>query len=335
MNEIFFRTGIGKFMRDIWVRGQSRRLYAQKLRQATENVVEVADPLIRTANNYQEILEDPIDDAMKYLAQLIDTIPGPVALSRKGYESDHTVKFLFASPEELEEVVRISPELRDLRDKGYAGEIVALLTMTRRERTVYGYEQDGEAILRDVAQLAVNFVDHRIVAPAATMDSVRNQLVQRGLSILATTAMETITGLKAKKAELREQKEYLGAMLRIMGGKKIAWEPLAPIDPAQLEEIAKAEQRLVEVKTELAAVQKQLDGPEDALAFLKTVVSRPSEELLIQHYTLRLNWKRIRLDGKDDDEGNEIRLAELSNRSGEIKRSAVLVTFALGETAMS
>jgi len=335
MNEIFFRTGIGKFIRDTWLRRQSRRLHNHKLRQVTELVVQVADPLIRNADDYQKILQDPIDEATKYFTQLIDAIPGPVDLSRKGYESDHTVKFLFASPEELEEVVRISPELRYLRDKGYTGEVVALLTMTLRERTVYGYVQDGETFQRDVAQQAVDFVDHRIVAPETTMDSVKNQLVEKGLSILATTAMEIITGLKAKKAELREQKEYLGAMLRIMGGRKIAWESFTPLDPAQLEEITKAEQRLVEVKAELAELQNQLDGPEDALNFLKTVVSRPSEELLIQEYPLHLNWKRIRVSGKDETEGNEISLAELSNRSGAIKRSAVLVTLVLGEAAMS
>ena len=335
MNETLFRNGLGKFMRDAWLRGQSRRVHAQELRKTIEQLVEIADPVIRNAKRYQQILQTPIDVAMQHFAQHIDTIPGPVALSRQGYESDHTVKFLFASPEELEEVVRISPDLRSMREEGYTGEVAALLTMTRRERTVFGYEQEGETFLRDVAQQAVDFVDHRLVSPAATVDRLKNQLVHRGLSILATAAMETITELKARKAELREQKAYLGAMLRIMGGKKIAWEPFVPMDSAQIEEIAKAKQRLAEVETELAEVEHQLDGPEDALAFLKTVVSRPGEELAIQHYSLRLNWKRVRTEGKDDAESREIRLAEFSNRSGEVKRSAVLVTFALGETGMN
>lgn len=331
MNEMFFRTRIGKIFGEAWARRQERRLHAQELRQAIEQVVQIADPMICNVDHYQEVLRLPIDVAIQHLTQLIDAIPGPVILNRQGYESDHTVKFLFASPEELDDVVRISPEVQTLRDNGYAGEIKALLTMTRQERTVYGYEQDGEVILRDIAQQAVNFVDHRIVSPAPTMENMKARLVQNGLNILASAAMEIITGLKAQKAELREQKEYLGAMLKIMGGKKMVWESFAPQDSAQLEEMNLAQQRLEEVQTKLAEVQKQLDGPEDAMAFLKMVVERPQEELIIRDYALRLNWKRVRVEGKDDAEGNEIKLVELSNRNGALKRSAVFVTFTLGE----
>ncbi len=329
MNEIFLRTGIGRKLHTLWLQEKNRRLSVQELHRAVEEVVQVADPLIRNADRYQKVLQGPIDEATKYFSQFIDMIPGPVSLSRQGYELDHTVKYLFSSPEELEEVIRISPALQALRNEGLVGEVLALLTMTRREHTVYGYEQSEGAVLRDVAQQAVDFIDHRIVAPAAARDRVKSQLVQRGLNILATAAMETIAGLKAEKAKLREQREYLGAMLRIMGGKKNAWEAFVPLDPAQLEEIAKAEQRLIEVKAELAELLKQLEGPEDALAFLKSVLDRPHEELRIEDYTLRMNWKRVRLDQKDDPEGKEMRLAEISNRSGDLKRSAVLVKIVL------
>jgi hypothetical protein len=329
MKELFLRTGIGKQLHSLWLQGKNRRLHVQELHQAIEEVVQVADPLIRTTDRYQKALQGPIDEAMNYFAQFIDRIPGPVSLSRQGYEEDHRVQYLFSSPDELDEVLRISPSLQALRKEGSSGEVLALMTMTRREHTVYGYEQSGESVLRDVAQQAVDFIDHRIVAPAAARDMVKRQLVRRGLNILATTAMETISGLKAEKAQLREQREYLGAMLRIMGGRKNAWEAFAPLDPAQIEEIALAEQRLAEVKSELAELLKQLEGPEDALAFLKTVLDRPHEELRLEDYTLRMNWKRIRLDHKDDAEGKEMPLAEISNRNGNLKRSAVLVTIIL------
>lgn len=140
--------------------------------------------------------------------------------------------------------------------------------------------------------------------------------------------MEKIAGLKAEKDELRVQKEYLNAMLRIRGGKKEAFEQfLAPPDPEQKQEIAEVEKRLVEVEAELAGVQEQLHSPEKALAYLKTVVSRASEELTLKPYTLRLDWKRTRLDQEDEAEGNEIRLGEFSIKNDDIHRSAVLVTF--------
>lgn len=170
---MIFRSGIGKRIHDAWLRQQDRRAYVQGLRLATEQVVQVADPGIRNAVRYQKILQEPIDDAMQYCTKLIDAIPGPVRLSRKGYEVDPRVQYLFASAEELEEVLRISPGPQALRTQGYVGEVSALLTMTRSERTVFGYEQEGERIQQDVAHQAVSFVDHRIVAPAETMNQVK------------------------------------------------------------------------------------------------------------------------------------------------------------------
>lgn len=328
MNDMLLRSGIGKMLYDTWLRSRRRRAQAQELRQVIEHVVQVADPGIRNAGHYWKILLSPIESAMEYFSTLIEALPGPVALNRSAYSSDSLVQYLFASADELEEVLRLSREPQTLAEQGYVGEVTALLTMTRKERTMFGHKQEGNMVQRDVAQQAVSFVDHQIVSPAATMDKARQQLVQRGLDVLATIAMEKIAGLKAEKAQLREQKEYLNAMLRIMGGKKDVFEQfLAPPDPKKKQEIAKVEERLAEVSAELEAVRKQLDSPEDALAYLKTVMSHSSEELILTPYTLRLDWKGVRLDQEDDPEGNEIRLAELSLISDPINRSAVLVTF--------
>ncbi|MEW6429522.1 MAG: hypothetical protein AB1568_15985 [Thermodesulfobacteriota bacterium] len=330
MNEMLLRSKIGKMVYDAWMGSQLKRTKTQELRHVIDHVVQITDPGIRNAGRYRNTLQTPIENAMEYCSTLIEALPGPVVLNRSEYSSDPLVQHLFASVNELEEVLRLSQELEVLAKQGYAGEVTALLTMIRKERTVFGYERQGDMVQRDVAQRAVSFVEHEIVCAAATIDETKQRLIRRGLDVLATIAMEEIAGIKAKKAELRQEREYLNAMFKIMGGKTDVLEQvLAPPTPAKSQELAKVEARLAEVDADLDATQKLLDGPEDALAYLKTVVSRASEELTLSHYTLRLDWKGVRLDREDASAGNEISLAEFSVKNDDIHRSAVLVTFTI------
>ena len=122
-------NGSGGWIGGIWSQYRTRRSNEEILRQATEQVVKVADPVIRQARRYRKVLRTPVSGAMDYCRSLIDSVPGPVTLSRGRYHADPLVKALFASPDELEEVLRISPEAMALREQGDTGEVVAMLTM--------------------------------------------------------------------------------------------------------------------------------------------------------------------------------------------------------------
>ncbi len=152
---------IGRWFRNTWHRYQEHKTQEKMLRQITEQVVEVADPYIRQAKRYHNVLRDPITGSMNYCTSIVDALPGPVELSRKGYHADPLVKSLFASPEELEEVIRISPEVQAYKGRGTEGEVTAMLSMTSHEKTIFGHQQKGDLVMRGVAQRAVSFHDHR------------------------------------------------------------------------------------------------------------------------------------------------------------------------------
>ena len=61
---------------------------------------------------------------------------------------------------------------------------MALLTATRSEKTIFAGEIQGQILRRDVPQTAVDFTDHRIVAPAATEVQDRRTLVEGALRLL-------------------------------------------------------------------------------------------------------------------------------------------------------
>jgi hypothetical protein len=321
----------GGWIRGIWDQYQARRTNEKELRQATEQVVQVADPVIRQARRYRKLLRTPVAGAMEYCKSLIDAIPGPVVLSRGRYHEDPLVKALFASPDELEEVLHISPQISALREQGFTGDVVALLTMQLQEKTIFGHQQVGDLLMRDVAQRAVSFSNHRIVAPDADLERTKAGIVNRGLEVLATVAMEEITTLRARKAELQEKREYLRAAVKILGGKNRSAEIFATPDPKKWEELRKAEKVLTEVEQELAELQKQITYPEQSLEHLEKIMSRPDDLLTVQNQTFRLNWMGVRVEDMPESEGDDITLAEFSLHE-EFKRSAVMVSFVIGTT---
>lgn len=305
---------------------QQRKSEKELLLRVTEHVVDVADPFIRQARGYKKILLPPVVKAMDYCRTLIEGIPGPVTLNKGRYHADPLVKALFASPDELEEVINISPEIIKLRQKGFSGEVTALLTAMRQEKTIYGYQKEKDAILHDVPQQAVSFFDHRIVAPADDLLAAKSRIVDRGVEVLATVAMERITTLKSRKAELREKREYLKGIMKILVGKSHMLEMFAYPDPNKIEDYRKAEKLLAEVEQELAELQEKMTYPKHSLGYLEQTLQTPDDSLVLSHQTFRLNWMGVRVEDHLESEGDEITLAEFSV-GDEITRSAVLVNF--------
>lgn len=333
MNRQQTEAGIGGWMHTLWEKLHSQGGADAHIRQATEQVVQIADPVIRQARRYRQVLHDPINGAMTYFHSLIEVIPGPVVLDRNRYYDDPTVKALFASPDELDEVLRFSPEVNKLRKQGLKGEVMAMMTMLRNERTMFGHKQDGEMLVRDAQQQAVSFSDHRIVAPSADLDVVKAGIVNRGLEVLASVAMERITTLRAQKAELEGKKEYLQGMKKILGGKSHRQEMFAAPSAHNREELRKVEQLLTEVSQELDGLRQQIALPEQSLGFLEAILREPEKMLLARSQKLRLNWMGVRVDEEPGSDGNDITLAEFSME--EIRRSAVLVTFSLETTPVA
>jgi len=327
-NEQNEQTGFGGWINKLRQRLHDRTTEDDSVTLATEHAVEIADPVIRQANRYRQLLRDPVAGAMTYFRSLAENIPGPVILHRNRYHDDPLVKALFASPEELDEVLRLSPEVNALRQQGHTGEMVAMMTMFQNERTIFGSKQDGEMLLREVQMQAVSFSDHRIVAPNPDLESTKTGIVNRGIEVLATVAMERITTLRARKAELTGRREYLKAMAKIYSGKSFRQEMFAPPDIKDREELRKIDQLLDEVNKELEELQAQIALPEQSLTYLEEILRQPDKMLRASMQCLRLNWMGVRVDDEPDSQGNDITLAEF-HLQDELRRSAVLVSFVL------
>jgi hypothetical protein len=319
---------IGGWFRNSWNTYQEQKTQKKILRQITEQLVEVADPIIRQARRYHTVLHDPISGSMDYCSSIVDTLPGPVPLSREQYHANPLVKALFASPDELEEVLRISPEVKACQEKGTEGEVTALLTMTSHEKTIFGYQQEGELLMQNVAQQAVSFRDHRVVSIDTDIGGTKDKIMHRGLEVLAIVAMEEITTLRTRRDELREKKAYLGGLLKILKGKNHVLEMFSSPTQEKIEDYRKVEQKLSELEQELSTVRDRIATPEHSLGYLADIMKHPGDSLMMRNQSFRLDWKGVRVDDTPESGGNDIGLVEFSV-GDELRRSAVLVSFSL------
>ncbi len=320
-------TGAGGWMQQIWLALQPNRGRPDPILEATDRVVQVADPAIRQARRYKQVLREPIAGCMAYFRSMSDLLPGPVELRPDRYYDDPMVKALFASPGELEEVLRFNPAINLFRKQGHVGQVQAMMSMEKNERTIFGPKQEGELLLREVSQQAVSFSNHRIVALALDMETTKEGLVDRGLEVLATVAMERITTLRAHKAELQGKKEYLQGMVKILGGKNRRQGIFAVPSVKNRDELRKVEQLLAEVSQELEELADRIAPPEHSLSQLESVMREPEKMLTARSQTLHLDWKGVRVDDSPGSEGNDITLLEFAME--DINRSAVLVSFSL------
>ncbi len=314
-----------------WIQGvrqQYRDSHAQEqvLRQATDMVVEVADSRIRQVGRYRKVLRSPMLGAMEYCSNLVDSIPGPVRLSRRQYHADPLVKAIFVSADELEELLRLAPEKSNLADHEKGGDSIALLTMTRKERTIFKHEQQGDVILRDVKRRTVSFIDHRLVASSTTLGKTKERLRERGLEVLATIAMEQIASLQGKLAELRERRAHLKAMRQMLKGRSRAQELFSQPDHKTVEQLRKLKKLIGEVEEEVQITREKIEMPEDGLTQLLEIMTQPEDTLIASDQPLRLDWMNVLLGDNDEGKGNDISLTELSIKN-ELHRSAVLVVF--------
>ncbi len=320
--ESMFNTGIAWLRQEINSLRQDRRR-RHDLLMAVEEVVDIADPIIRLAHRYRQILLPSVETAVAYCSQLVDSIPGPVRLHRSTYADNPLLKSLFLSVEEMESILQ---QARSNAVPGESQELFALLTMSKTEKTVFGHKQQGELILRDVAMQAVTFVDHRIVAPAADLPAAKLKLEQRSLGILATVAMEKIASLKADLAELRERRERLSSMHRILSGKRQTFEIFAQPEQENAEKVYELKALLRATEEEISLARKELETPDDTLVHLKRVLDTPAETLALRAQSLKLNWMNVIVLDNEETEFYQINLAELALKEI-LQRSAVLVCF--------
>ena len=295
-----------------------------------ERMVQDSDPLIRKVAGYRNQLKQPVENALGHIESLISSIPGPFNLSAESWDKDPLVHALFVSPDEVRALLQSCAELQAFFRKGVVRTATALLTATKKERTVFGRAREGDIVRHDVPQAAVEFYDHRIVAPSSNETENRRELVHRGLNLLATQTLEEILKIHSIREELTAERRILAVKLKIQHTRERGLEPLLASGGKSHSDETPAQQLLEEIDKQLVELESGSGTPQDFLKQLATVLLGPSDVLTGKTIGMRLNWMGVKIDEPSSESGGEVTLAELEI-PGRVKRVAVLATIGADE----
>jgi hypothetical protein len=304
---------------------QGTRKAAAAMTETIERLVQEVSPAIRNVRGYRKRLRTPVAHAQNYIEGLVAAIPGPFPLSVEQGGRDSLRALLFVGADQLRGLLNDSAELASFFRNHSTEQAVALLTATCHEKTIFTSVLQGEIIRRDVPQPAVDFTDHRIVAPAPTEAENRRALKEGGLRLLGLRVLEHLTNLKSQKKDLAEEKRMAGIKLKILQAHGRSLEGMLESDRDSAVKAARVRELLAEIDQELQTVAAVLGSPEDALTHLLSFLNNPDYVLTIQPLSLRLNWMGVKVDENAEDPGTEISLAELEIKD-RLKRVALLVT---------
>jgi hypothetical protein len=295
-----------------------------------ERMIQDSDPSIRKVAGYRKQLKQPVENALGHIESLISSIPGPFSLSAESWDKDPLIHALFVSPDEIRSLLKNHDDLKSFFQKSGTNTAVALLTATKMERTVFGTEQQGEIVRRDVPQVAVEFNDHRVVAPGAGEADSRWELFHRGLYVLAAHTLEEILRIHSIREELTEERRMLAVKLKIRYSRERGLESLLAGGSNSGESAAEAQQLLTEIDQQLMELEADSGKPQDFLRKLEKVLLEPGNFITGKPIRMRLNWMGVKQSEESAESSPEVTLAELEI-PGKVRRVAALVAVSAEE----
>jgi hypothetical protein len=297
------------------------------LRRATEAVVGATDPRIRQVRGYREKLGPAVQEAMRFADELVEALPGPIEIGRDTWATDPYVRAFFTSVDEMLQILRLDRALEAFFQSQPLKACYALLTMSRREQTVFRTEQVGEIIRRDVAKTAVSFVDHRIVSTYGTEAETRAALKVQTLAVLSDDASQKLVSLRSERDELQDQKAIMKARLKVLREESHDSHPLKNCtDEQEGNKIREAMTLLTEIDSRIEQANLVLNEPEGCLAHVADVLSHPLDNMKKETITLRLSPMGIKEREGSPEANGQIFLTEIELRRG-VRRIPVVAKF--------
>ncbi len=287
-----------------------------------DHIVQTIEPKLKLVRGYRKRLLQPTRVCREHCRAIVARIPGPFRLKRTGHCDDPVIKAAFAGSDQIINVLdRANRAQSHPAVSGTDG--VALLTMTSREKTIFGRKKLGDMIIGDAAMRSINFTDHNIVGLATTLDESIEALEKYSLDIIAEATARKLSEIRTRLVDLRQRKEQLRAMNKMFGGGKGLGCVFVPYDPDKQKKQKEIEQMLVETESEIAAASSNSEMPEDWLTIVENFLSKPEDILSMQLVSLRLDWSNVLTDDPDE-KADTVTLATFT-LADEMQREGVLV----------
>lgn len=200
-------------------RGFLARLLAPRpdpeLTETIARCVDQVEPRLRQAGGYPQRYADAVGRAWSYCRDLAARVPGPVEINRQAFARDPMVHALFSSPEGIVQALVKSRAVREWHQAPEKSrDVFALMGVRRWEKDVFGMEDQGGMLRRDVAQKAVYFSDHTFSNLGDSLPDTHDQLARQFLASLLARVKDRLEALRQNRLELERERDELRARLR-------------------------------------------------------------------------------------------------------------------------
>jgi hypothetical protein len=284
------------------------------VRAAIERAVDGTDPWLRGLSGYRRKLRPAVLHAIDHVVALVDSLEDALELSRQRYDDDPQLRLFFISAEQIDKLLASDPVLTAFH--GEAGRAAqpawALLTMECEQRQAFGFEQQGEMIVRDVAQITVSMSGHRLLDPTVDQNETRRLLKRRAFDHLLTLALARIAAIQDVREDLVQHRTTLQSKLNYLQRGDWGFGGLGRDVPAP---VADLQQRINDIESQLSAVGGDDRYLELNLEILIDVLANAQQQLWAQPLPLIVDRMGIRRNQASAD-APALALTELHNKAG-------------------
>ena len=271
---------------------------------ALDRVIGMVDPLVRAARRLDKHLLGAVEHALGYCQGLVAALPGPIQINRQAFGSDALVHALFATANDIDDMLGRSQAVRDFLEKPECWRsdcFCAMLAARRQQKKHFGMAQQGNIIRADVPQEVLFFSGQTLIEPCCDLDMTRSRLQARALESLLQT-------FNAHVEALRRERQGLRANLSAEQAQLAAWQHSHPM--AEHDQYTR---RLVELDMQLRRDDEAL-MPENLVELLADFLRHPESALSLTPVSIRIDRLGIVHDANTDDDAQTISFPELSSR---------------------
>jgi hypothetical protein len=143
---------------------------AEKDKQIVESFVDTSNNKMRAVQGYANKLRQHVRTLYNHVLHIADKIPPPIDLNLDAFGTDTLVNALFVNRKDIDELFKTDSEVNAFlrtHSKEQAPTLYAVLTAHKNEKQTLGVAMQGDMLIHDVLQQAVNFSAHKIHTPCA------------------------------------------------------------------------------------------------------------------------------------------------------------------------
>lgn len=139
-------------------------------RQIVESFVDASNSKMRAVHGYAHKLREHVRALYDHVLQVADQIPPPVDLNLAAFRTDPLINALFVNNNDIDKLFNTDPDVDVFlraHSKYQVPVLYALLTASKSEKRLLGIGMQGDMLVREVPQQAVNFSSYKIHTPCA------------------------------------------------------------------------------------------------------------------------------------------------------------------------